>query len=211
MTRFRAGAGAFGLGVRHHGFMAGASTRVLSAFRRQFDGVELRLKVPLAISNRLPTYAFGAARLWLLRVGGIRIGEASGIGGGFRLAGGSSPARHVSIGSYCFVNDGCRFDASAPISIGNGVYVGHDVAVLTATHELGHAERRAGLLVGKPITIEDGAWIGARSTILPGVTIGSGAVVAAGAVVTASVDPNTLVGGVPARLIRKYEDGDDAR
>ena len=189
-----------------------APTLVLfAAIRRQFAGVEPRLKIPLAISNRLPPYALGALRLRLLRFAGLRIGEGSGIGGALRLAGGASPARHVTIGSYAFVNDGCRFDATAPISIANGVYVGHDVAILTATHELGLPEHRAGALRGESITIEDGVWIGARSTILPGVTIGRGAVVAAGAVVTASVEPNTLVGGVPARLIRKYEDDDGAR
>jgi maltose O-acetyltransferase len=53
-----------------------------------------------------------------------------------------------------------------------------------------------------PITVGDGAWVGANATIMPGVSIGAGAVVAAGAVVTKSVDADTLVGGVPAVLLR---------
>lgn len=57
----------------------------------------------------------------------------------------------------------------------------------------------------KPITIGDDVWIGGHSTILPGVTIGNGAIVAAGAVVTKDVEPNTVVGGVPAKVIKKIE------
>ena len=58
---------------------------------------------------------------------------------------------------------------------------------------------------GMPITIGNDVWIGGNSTILPGVTIGDGAVVAAGAVVTKDVEPNTIVGGVPAKVIKKIE------
>jgi maltose O-acetyltransferase len=63
--------------------------------------------------------------------------------------------------------------------------------------------RRAGDLKAEPVTIGDGAWIGARATILPGVTIGGGAVVAAGSVVTRDLPANVLAGGVPARVIRE--------
>jgi acetyltransferase-like isoleucine patch superfamily enzyme len=59
-----------------------------------------------------------------------------------------------------------------------------------------------------PIVIDDGAWIASRVTVLPGVTIGSGAIVAAGAVVAADVPPHTMVGGVPARVLRTLEHGD---
>ncbi len=65
--------------------------------------------------------------------------------------------------------------------------------------------RRAGRSIAAPVVIEPGSWIGARATILGGVTIGEGAVVAAGAVVTRSVPPDTLVGGVPATVIRELD------
>ena len=55
----------------------------------------------------------------------------------------------------------------------------------------------------KPIHIEDKVWLGANVTILQGVTIGEGAIAAAGAVVTKDVEPKTVVGGIPAKLIKR--------
>ena len=56
-----------------------------------------------------------------------------------------------------------------------------------------------------PIHIGKNVWIGANATVLAGVNIGDGAVVAAGAVVTKDVEPNTIVGGVPAKLLKKID------
>jgi maltose O-acetyltransferase len=88
------------------------------------------------------------------------------------------------------------------VTIGNNVSFGHQVIVLTNTHDIGPASRRAATLCSKAVTIGNGAWLGARCTILPGVTIGDGAVVAAGSVVNEDVPANVLVAGVPARLVR---------
>ena len=60
-----------------------------------------------------------------------------------------------------------------------------------------------GGLVSHPVTVEDGAWVGSGVTILPGVTIGKRAVVAAGSLITKSVESNTIVGGIPAKLIKR--------
>ena len=80
--------------------------------------------------------------------------------------------------------------------------IGHHSVLITSSHELGGPARRAGSLKTAPVVIEDGCWLGAGVTVLPGVTIHRGAVIAAGAVVAADVPPNTLAGGVPARLIK---------
>jgi acetyltransferase-like isoleucine patch superfamily enzyme len=74
--------------------------------------------------------------------------------------------------------------------------------ILTSSHELGPTMQRAGPLFRRPVRIGQGAWVGARSVVLPGVSIGDGAVVAAGSMVTKDVPPNVLVGGVPASVRR---------
>ena len=90
-----------------------------------------------------------------------------------------------------------------PIIIGNRAQIAYHVTLITGDHHIGPPASRAGVMNARPITIGEGAWIGARVVVLPGVTIGAGAVVAAGAIVTKDVAPNTLVAGVPARFLRK--------
>ena len=79
--------------------------------------------------------------------------------------------------------------------------------MITTNHDPGLGWRRCGALSKAPIVVEDGSWIGACATILPGITIGRGSVVAAGAVVTTDVDPHTMVGGVPAKRIKALPEG----
>jgi acetyltransferase-like isoleucine patch superfamily enzyme len=104
------------------------------------------------------------------------------------------------------LNFNCLFDLAEQITIGDGVSFGQEVALITGTHEIGAITKRAGTLSPKPICIENGVWLGARSVVLPGVTVGEGAIVAAGAVVVQDVLPNTIVGGVPARIIRELDE-----
>jgi len=111
--------------------------------------------------------------------------------------------KRLTIGDGCFINYQAFIDTAAQVTIGDRVYFGPRVTILTGSHDLGGPARRAGGLTQAPVTIGSGAWLGANVVVLPGVTIGSGAVVAAGAVVTADVEPNTLVGGVPAKVIRR--------
>ena len=153
----------------------------------QTSGFHPRLSVGLALAGVLPPYTAGAIRVGLLRLGGLQIGRRTGIAGRVWVGGGTLPASRLVIGDDGFINDGCRFDVSAPILIGDHVFIGHDVAIITSSHELGGVDRRAGANVAAAVRIERGSWIGARSTILDGVTIGEGAVVAAGAVVRRSV------------------------
>lgn len=109
--------------------------------------------------------------------------------------------KSISIGSNSFVNRRCFFDVTT--NIGDNCDIGFEVMFCSSTHEIGSFVRRAGTPVGKPITVENGCWIGARSIILPGVTIGQGCIIAAGSVVTKDCEPNGLYGGVPARRIKE--------
>jgi maltose O-acetyltransferase len=109
----------------------------------------------------------------------------------------------VTLGRDVMVNSGTRFDNRARVTLGDNVAVGSDVLFLTDSHEIGSASRRNdGPDVLLPITIGEGAWIGARVTVMPGIKIGSGAVVAAGAMVTGDCQPNGLYAGIPAKEIR---------
>ena len=128
---------------------------------------------------------------------GIAIGRRSYFAGGGYING-----TRLSVGDECFINRDCYFDLSAPVTIGDRISIGTHAVFVTADHEIGGTERRAGAVKPQTIVFEDGAWIGTRVTILPGVTIGKGAVVASGAVVHRSVAPNTLVAGVPAVVKR---------
>ena len=108
--------------------------------------------------------------------------------------------KNITVGKGVFINAGCCFQDQGGITIGDGALIGHQVVLATLNHDL-DPEKRASMSPA-PIVIGKRVWIGSHATVLPGVTIGDGAVVAAGAVVTRDVAPNTVVGGVPAKLLR---------
>lgn len=111
--------------------------------------------------------------------------------------------KNISVGENVFINSGCGFQDQGGITIGDGSLIGHNVVLATLNHDL-HPDRRADIHPA-PIVLGSKVWIGSNATVLPGVTIGDGAVVAAGAVVTRDVPANTIVGGVPAKVIRTIE------
>ena len=87
--------------------------------------------------------------------------------------------------------------------IGDGCQIGHNVVFATLNHGLAPKERKS--TYPAPIVLGRNVWVGSNATILQGVTIGDNAVVAAGAVVAKDVEANTIVGGVPARLLRRID------
>eukprot|EP01033_Poteriospumella_lacustris_P003308 gene3308-2440_t len=112
--------------------------------------------------------------------------------------------RFIELGKNVFINHGCTFLDLGGIKVEDDVMIGPQVCVVTENHPLNPADRKA--LVTKPITIKRNAWIGANATILPGVMIGENSVVAAGAVVSKDVPPNTVVAGVPAKVIKSLDE-----
>ena len=111
--------------------------------------------------------------------------------------------KNIRVGRGVFINSGCRFQDQGGIRIGDRCLIGHNVVIATLNHDLA-PERRADLHPA-PVTLGEKVWIGSNATVLAGVGIGDAAVVAAGAVVTRDVPPRTVVGGVPAKVIRTIE------
>jgi maltose O-acetyltransferase len=152
-----------------------------------------------------PQQSFNRTRTALLRAAGMKIGLHSLVQGPIRVTGTDNPCRFLTIGEGTMISGPLQVDLGAPVTIGHGVRIGHDVALLTVSHSIGGPELRSGPREFWGIEIGDGAWIASRVTILPKVRVGAGAVVAAGAVVTRDVPPNTLVAGIPARVMRNLK------
>ena len=121
---------------------------------------------------------------------------------------------NISIGNNVSINTGCTFVDCNKIIIGNNVLIAPNVQIYTATHPVDLNERltptetESGTAYirhtyARPVTIEDGCWIGGGVIILPGVTIGRRSVIGAGSVVTKSIPANSLAVGNPCKVIRK--------
>jgi maltose O-acetyltransferase len=174
--------------------------RLLRAGRREF-WFDPAPSIAHLVSRAFPQFRFNRTRTALLRATGISIGAGSAVMGTVYVSG-SGPLGLLTVGENTSISGPLHVDLGARVHIGARVHLGHHVHLMTMDHELGPSEERCGGLIAAPIDIGDGAWLGSWVTVLPGVSIGTGAVVAAGALVTASVAPDTLVGGVPARVIR---------
>ena len=108
--------------------------------------------------------------------------------------------KNIKIGKRVFINAGCKFQDQGSITIGDDVLIGHNCVIATLNHSM-DPDKRADMTAA-PVKICDKVWIGANVTILQGVTIGEGAIVAAGAVVNKDVPARTVVGGIPAKVLK---------
>lgn len=108
---------------------------------------------------------------------------------------------NITIGKNVFINSGCHFQDHGGITIGDGTLIGHNVVLATLNHNMDPNNRKD--MFPAPIVIGKNVWIGSNATIVPGVSVGDGSIIAAGAVVTKDVPENTVVGGVPANIIKR--------
>lgn len=111
--------------------------------------------------------------------------------------------KNVEFGEDVFVNGACHFQDHGGIRIGDNAFIGHQVILATLDHDLAPNKRND--MHPAPIVIEDDVWIGSSSLVLKGITIGEGSVVAGGSVVTKDVPKNVVVGGNPARVLKKLD------
>lgn len=160
----------------------------------------------LAIANNMPRSRISDKIRWrVLKCAGVKFKGRAKIWGPItiRPIGG---AKNIEIGANVFMNTGVRFGVpKEKVIIGARTQVGPNVSFETVSHSLLYDASAGRENILKPITIGEGVWIAAGAMISPGVNIGKGAVVAAGSVVVHDVAPYTLVGGVPAKLIKKIK------
>lgn len=109
--------------------------------------------------------------------------------------------KNIHVGKNVFINACCHFQDHGGITLGDGCQIGHNVVFATLNHGITPEDRPN--TYPAPIVLGRGVWVGSNATIVQGVTIGDHAIVAAGAVVTKDVPANTIVGGVPAKVIKQ--------
>lgn len=155
----------------------------------------------MAIIFALPRYRFCIyLKQLLLRLQGARFGNGVVIYPGVWIA----PGRNLIVGNDVDIAKDVLITTSGGVKIGDRTLIGYRSQILSANHTIPP--------IGEPfpisgddckeVVIEKDVWIGANCIITPGVHIGEGAVIAAGAVVTKDVEPNSIVGGVPAKLLK---------
>lgn len=144
--------------------------------------------------------AFFPIKRWILNLGGFSVGDGTKIVGPLFCTG------DFSIGKDSWVGRNCSIDGNGKVRIGDKCDIGPNVQFYTGTHMIGTEERRAGKGYNGEIVIGDGCWLCATSKFLANTSIGKANVVAAGAVICSSFDDNNLIGGIPGKRIKKYED-----
>lgn len=136
----------------------------------------------------------------LLNSIGYSIGENTKIVGPIEVFG------TLTIGKNCWVGKNFKVNGNGVVIIGDNCDIAPEVTFQTGGHLIGSAKRRAGEGIVLSQSVGSGTWIGGRTTILGNTNIGAGCVIAGCACVTQDVADNSLVGGVPAKLIRRLDD-----
>jgi acetyltransferase-like isoleucine patch superfamily enzyme len=158
-----------------------------------FEAVSKTIKLSVKLNT---STSVGQIRERLSEIIGQQIDESTTIFTPFH----TNFGRHIQIGKNVFINHACTFLDLGGIIIEDDVLIGPKVSIITENHPLDPEKRK--MLEVKPVIIKRNSWIGANATILPGVTINENSVVAAGAIVTKDVPANTVVAGIPAKVIK---------
>jgi putative colanic acid biosynthesis acetyltransferase WcaF len=145
---------------------------------------------------RLAILPSSGLRKWLLRLFGAKVGTGAVIKPGVRV----KYPWLLQIGNHCWIGEDVWIDNMALISIGNDACISQGAYLCTGNHDW--SDPAFGLIV-QPISIRDGAWIGAKAIVAPGATIGECAVVAAGSMISGSVPAYEIHGGNPAVFLKK--------
>lgn len=142
-----------------------------------------------------PLNASSQLKILILRLFGSRIGKGVVLKPGINV----KYPWNLRIGDYSWVGENAWIDTLAPIYIGRNVCISQGVYFCTGNHDWN--DPAFGLIV-KPSVVEDGAWVGARATVLPGVTVASHSIVTAGSVITKNTEPYMIYTGNPAAAVK---------
>jgi putative colanic acid biosynthesis acetyltransferase WcaF len=147
---------------------------------------------------RCPIIPSSLFRVKLLRAFGASIGQGVVVKPGVRV----KYPWHLQIGNNSWLGEDCWIDNLAPVRIGNNVCVSQGAYLCTGSHDW--SDPSFGLIT-KPITLQDGAWVGARAIICPGVELEQNGIAALGSVVTRSIPAGEIHMGNPANHVRQRE------
>ena len=166
----------------------------------------MREMIFLPLANHLPRLmAMDFIRFLVYKLAGVKIEGRCIIYGPLTIRP-VGAAKNIRIGKGSFLNTEIRFGCPKDrITIGRNCQIGPRVCFETMSHGIVYEPGKGRGRLSKPIVVEDEVWIGCGAIILQGVTIGKGAVVSAGAVVSHDVEPLTVVGGVPAKLLKRID------
>jgi acetyltransferase-like isoleucine patch superfamily enzyme len=158
-----------------------------------------------------PTVIFGEGRIAIGE--GTSIGPLASLSAGMPVHAGRRGDPIITIGDRCTLGKGIGIVGHERIELGDDIWTGHFVYITDQNHGYEDVAQPIGTQMWNdaPVAIGSGSWLGHGCVILPGVTIGEHVAVAAGAVVTSAVPAFSVVAGVPARVIRRYVDGEWVR
>lgn len=208
------------IGRKVNGDRAEDSVHIIEEVYRRADGrsirqrlLRLRARIALEVSEMHFALYVVNALLWpmptaigfwlrpkLYRLIGMRIGKGTHIRRNWHIQGMGRPYSRLTIGEHCGFRR-VRFHLNAPVEIGDRVRVADCALISTDRHDIGPSEHRFGRMRSRPVTIGSGTFI-QYNVMIFGVNVGRGAVIASGAIVAKDVPADTLVGGIPARVIR---------
>jgi maltose O-acetyltransferase len=165
---------------------------------------ESRESAFLFLANHMPRLKISEyMRFIFLRLAGMRIGLCQVMGPiGIGPAGSGN---RITVGNWTAINEDVHFGCQGTITIGKNCLIAPRCYFSTTNHSIQFAAGKGRETYHQPIKVADEVWIGTGVIILAGVSIGRGAVVAAGAVVADDVPEYTLVGGVPAKIIKRID------
>jgi maltose O-acetyltransferase len=173
-----------------------------AALRNRIGSTGFRVGIHLInmASNLLGDDIVGRSiRARILRMAGARLDRLATMHGGTYL---SKPS-NLTLGYHTLINRNCYLDLEAPISFADYSGAGHGATFITTVHNIVPGMNLGVGMEAKPIEVGERAWIGANATVLPGTVIGHDAIIAAGTLVSGKVPANSLMAGVPGKIVRR--------